>query len=125
MNEARVLLVNFHQLLICFVFHGRLGVRSHCNQVGHALKQTRFISCEQLDSFIPHNIDNRKVFVFVLQQHANMARTRKYLHRVNQALAECQRDDVKGKVANGGLSVQEGLQHLLQVNLHDRAAHAR
>lgn len=49
----------------------------------------------------------------------------KYLHRVDEALTESQRDDIEGEVANGGLSVQEGLQHLLQVNLHDRAAHAR
>lgn len=49
MNEARVLLVNFHQLLIRFVLHGRLGVRSHGDQVGHALKQTRSISGKQLD----------------------------------------------------------------------------
>lgn len=44
---------------------------------------------------------------------------------MDEALAESQCDDVKGEVANSGLSVQEGLQHLLQVNLHDRAAHAR
>lgn len=47
-----------------------------------------------------------------------------YLHGVDEALAEGQRDDVEGKVANGGLGVQEGLQHLLQVDLHDGAAHA-
>lgn len=52
MNEARILLVNFHQLLICFVLHGRLGVRSHGNQVGHTLKQTSFISGDFISKLI-------------------------------------------------------------------------
>lgn len=63
MNEARILLVNFHQLLICFVLHGRLGVRSHGNQVGHALKQTSFISGEQVDLFPPILAREKQLFV--------------------------------------------------------------
>lgn len=44
---------------------------------------------------------------------------------MDEALAQSQRDDTESKVPNSGLRVEEGLQHLLQVNLHDRAAHAR
>lgn len=43
---------------------------------------------------------------------------------MDEALAQSQRDDAESKVPNSGLRVEEGLQHLLQVNLHDRAAHA-
>lgn len=43
MNEARILLVNFHQLLICFVLHGWLRVCSHGDQVGHTLKNEKFL----------------------------------------------------------------------------------
>lgn len=39
MDEAGILLVNLHQLLISLVLHGWLGVCSHGNQVGHALKK--------------------------------------------------------------------------------------
>ena len=44
---------------------------------------------------------------------------------MDEALAESQSDDAQGKVTSGGLRVEEGLQHLLQVNLHYGAAHAR
>ncbi len=44
---------------------------------------------------------------------------------MDEALTKSQRDDTQGKVANGGLRVEEGIQHLLQVNLHNGAAHAR
>lgn len=47
-----------------------------------------------------------------------------YLHRMDEALVECQGDDVEGKVSYVGQCVEEGLQHLLQVQLHDGAAHA-
>lgn len=43
---------------------------------------------------------------------------------MDEALAESQCNDTQGKVSNGGLRVEEGLQHLLQVNLHYGAAHA-
>lgn len=48
-----------------------------------------------------------------------------HLHGVNEALVECKRDDVESKVPHTGLGVEEGLQHLLQVELHDGAAHTR
>lgn len=44
---------------------------------------------------------------------------------MDEALTESQCDDTQGKVPNGGLGVEERLQHLLQVNLHYGAAHAR
>ena len=46
-----------------------------------------------------------------------------YLYRMDEALVECQGNDVEGKMSYGGLCVEEGLQHLLQVQLHDGAAH--
>lgn len=51
--------------------------------------------------------------------------TNAHLHRMNESLVEREGDDAKGKVAHVGLRVEEGLQHLLQVELHDGAAHAR
>lgn len=48
-----------------------------------------------------------------------------YLYRMDEALAQSQRDDTQGKVSHSRLSVEEGLQNLLQVNLHDGATHAR
>lgn len=37
MDEARIFLVDLHQLLIGFVLHGWLRICSHGNQVGHTL----------------------------------------------------------------------------------------
>lgn len=37
MDEPRVLLVNLHKLLVCFVPHAGLWVCSHCNEVGYTL----------------------------------------------------------------------------------------
>lgn len=48
-----------------------------------------------------------------------------YLDRVDKPLAECQRNHAQSKVAHGGLRVQEGVQHMLQVDLNDGAAHTR
>lgn len=48
-----------------------------------------------------------------------------YLHGVDEALVEGECDDVEGKVAHAGLGVEEGFQHLLEVQLHDGTAHAR
>lgn len=48
-----------------------------------------------------------------------------YLYRVNETLVERQSDDVEGKVTYTGLCVEEGLQDLLEVQLHDGAAHTR
>lgn len=36
-DESCVLLVNLHQLLVCFVPHAGLWVCSHCNEVGYTL----------------------------------------------------------------------------------------
>ena len=47
-----------------------------------------------------------------------------YLHGVDETLVEGEGDDAEGKVAHIGLCVEECLQHLLQVELHDGAAHA-
>lgn len=52
-------------------------------------------------------------------------KVRAYLYRMDEALAQSQRDDTQGKVSDSRLSVEEGLQNLLQVNLHDGATHAR
>jgi len=46
-----------------------------------------------------------------------------YLHRMDETLVECERDDVESKVPYTGLGVEEDLQHLLQIQLHDGAAH--
>lgn len=48
-----------------------------------------------------------------------------YLYRVNETLVECKSDDVEGKVTHIGLRVEEGLQDLLEVQLHDGATHTR
>lgn len=42
---------------------------------------------------------------------------------MDETLVECKRYDAKSKVPNAGLGMEEGLQHLLQVELHDGAAH--
>lgn len=39
MNKSCVLLINFHQLLICFVSHCGLWICSHGNQIGHTLRK--------------------------------------------------------------------------------------
>lgn len=44
---------------------------------------------------------------------------------MNEALAQSQCYDTQRKVPNHGLGVEEGLQHLLQINLHYGTAHAR
>lgn len=46
-----------------------------------------------------------------------------YLYGVYEALAEGQGDDVKSKVSHAGLRVEERLQDLFEIQLHDRAAH--
>lgn len=48
-----------------------------------------------------------------------------YLYRVNETLVECQSDDVESKMTHTGLRVEESLQNLLEVQLHDGAAHTR
>ncbi len=48
-----------------------------------------------------------------------------YLYGMNEALAERQGDYIEGKVPYAGLRVEKALQHLLEVELHDRTAHAR
>ena len=42
---------------------------------------------------------------------------------MDEALAERQRDAAQGKVSDGGLCVEEGVQDLPEVQLHDGAAH--
>lgn len=39
MDESCVFLVNLHQLLVSFVPHAGLWVRSHCNEVGYTLHE--------------------------------------------------------------------------------------
>lgn len=51
-------------------------------------------------------------------------RLRTHLYGMDEALAQSQCDDAQGKVADSGLRVEEGIQHLLQVYLHYGAAHA-
>lgn len=48
-----------------------------------------------------------------------------YLYGMNEALVERQGDYIEGKVPHAGLRVEKALQHLLEVELHDRTAHAR
>lgn len=46
-----------------------------------------------------------------------------YLYRMDETLVECESDDVESKVPYTGLGVEERLQHLFQIKLHDGAAH--
>ena len=46
-----------------------------------------------------------------------------YLYRMNEALAEDQRDDVQGYVTNLGVHMDERLQDLLQIHLNYCARH--
>lgn len=48
-----------------------------------------------------------------------------YLYGVYESLAEGQSDDIEGEVSYTGLRVEERLQDLLQIELHDGAAHTR
>lgn len=48
-----------------------------------------------------------------------------YLYRVNEALIKCEGNDVESEVPYAGLSVEERLQHLFQIKLHNGAAHPR
>ena len=48
-----------------------------------------------------------------------------YLYRMDETLVECQCNDTEGVVPNTGIRMEERLQHLLQVELHDGAAHPR
>ena len=44
---------------------------------------------------------------------------------MDEALAERQHDAAQGKVSDGGLWVEEGIQNRPEVQLHDGAAHPR
>lgn len=48
-----------------------------------------------------------------------------YLYGVYETLAEGQSDDIESEVTNAGLRVEESLEDLFEIQLHDRAAHPR